>query len=232
MIILKIIPIKRTFVSILFFVLTICSYGQNENRFPIWTFHEENVNIHGISVGLWSTIISERNTNTNGIRLEVIGLGILVPMIPDFPTFEEQRSERINGLNLSALGTVCDCLTNGLSIGAGGQINYQVNGISATIFGNVTQKHNGIMVALFANWSDTMNGLQLGVINNNNSEANGVQIGAANDSEKMGGLQIGLFNKSKSFRGIQIGIWNVNQKRKLPLINWNFKRTTEEETKH
>ena len=114
------ISIKRIFANIILFVLSICSYGQNDNRFPIWTFHEKNVNIHGISVGLVSDIQNERNTNTNGIRLELIGLGILVPMIPDFPTFEEQCSERINGLNLFTLGTVCDCLINGLSIGGGG----------------------------------------------------------------------------------------------------------------
>ena len=46
----------------------------------------------------------------------------------------------------------------------------------------------------------------------------------------MRGLQIGVVNKSKNLRGIQIGIWNVNQKRRLPLINWNFKRSTEQET--
>jgi hypothetical protein len=45
----------------------------------------------------------------------------------------------------------------------------------------------------------------------------------------MSGLQIGIVNKSKNLRGIQIGIWNVNQKRKLPLLNWNFKQTKEKE---
>jgi hypothetical protein len=41
----------------------------------------------------------------------------------------------------------------------------------------------------------------------------------------MKGVQIGLINKSKKLKGLQIGLWNVNQKRKLPLINWNFKIT-------
>jgi hypothetical protein len=54
---------------------------------------------------------------------------------------------------------------------------------------------------------------------------NGVQLGGlANFSKKMDGLQIALFNKSENFRGLQIGLWNVNQKRKLPFINWNFSR--------
>ena len=222
------IPIKRTFASIIFFILAICSYGQNDNRFPIWTFHEKNVNIHGISVGLVSTGTSERNTNTNtnGIRLELIGIGILIPMIPNIPTFEERYSERINGLNLSTLGTACDCLTNGISVGGVGQINYQVNRISLSAMINITQKQNGIMVAT-VNYSHTMNGLQLG-FNNNGEEIKGVQVALTiNETEKMRGLQIGVVNKSENLRGIQIGIWNVNQKRRLPLINWNFKRTTE-----
>jgi len=214
---------KRACMSIIFIVLTICSYGQNKNRFPIWTFHEKNVNIQGISVGFWSSLISGRNTNTNGIRLELIGFGVFAPMAPQFPEFGNQRSERVNGLSLSALGTVCDCLINGLSAGLG-QITYQVNGISVVPFMNITQKHNGIMLSGF-NVSDTMNGLQLG-FNNGSSKTNGVQIAfLINETEEMKGLQIGLFNNSKNLRGIQIGLWNVNQKRKLPLINWNFKRT-------
>ena len=222
--------LKTTFASVLFFALAICAYGQNVNRFPVWTYHEKNVNIHGISIGLVSTIISERNTNTNGIKLELIGLGVFTPLIPEFPKFENGDSERINGLSFSASGTVCDCLTNGLSVGAIGQINNQVNGISATMLMNVTGKQNGIMLALI-NMSDIMNGLQLGGVNASESEAHGVQLGfIGNESEVMRGLQIGLYNKSKNLRGVQIGLWNVNQKRKLPLINWNFKRTKERET--
>ena len=127
-------------------------------------------------------------------------MGIFVPFIPDMPTFEEGYAERINGLSLYASGTTCDCLINGISVGGIGHIINQVNGISATMF-NVIGKHNGIMIAPI-NMSDIINGLQLGYANGNDSEA----------------------------RGIQIGIWNVNQKRKLPLINWNFKRIKEQKT--
>ena len=224
--------IKRTFISIIFFVLTICSYGQNDNRFPVWTFHKKNVNIHGISVGLWTGAISERNTNTNGIRLELIGVGIGIPLIPSAPTLEdfgEQRSEIINGLSLSTFGTDCNCLTNGLSVGGIAQINYQVNGMVLSCMVNFTLKQNGIMIASI-NYSNSMNGLQLALGRNYSSEANGVQITLiTNEAEKMRGLQIGVVNKSKDLRGIQIGLWNINQKRKLPLLNWNFKRTTENE---
>lgn len=191
--------------TILYLILTINSYGQVGNRknyFPIWTFHQENINIHGISVGLWSVDSKPRYTNTNGIKVELIGIGLLMPLIPSSPVVtddsafiklqKEPLSERINGLNLSASGTVCNCLTNGLTAGTIGQLNFKVNGISTSLLMNFVQKQNGLMMAMF------------------------------NEAYYMNGMQIGLFNKSKKMRGIQIGLWNENQKRKLPLINWNF----------
>lgn len=111
----------------LFFVLTACSYGQivkTKNYFPIWTFHQDSINIHGISIGLWSLNNPPRFTNTNGIKFELIGIGMFLPLIPQSPIVNsdsaylklkiEPLSEKINGLNLSTTGTVCHCLTNGL----------------------------------------------------------------------------------------------------------------------
>jgi len=225
----------KTITTILFLILTIRSFGQvakRKNYFPIWTFHQDSINIHGISVGLWSFNSEPRFTNTNGIKFELIGVGIGMPLIPRSPIVQtdsafiklqqEPLSERINGLNLSSSGTVCHCLTNGLTAGFIGQINFQVNGISTSLFMNFSQKHNGIMTALF-NDAYYMNGLQVG-FSNNGYKMKGLQIGIlGNHTQEMKGVQIGLINKSKKLKGLQIGLWNVNQKRKLPLINWNFK---------
>ena len=226
--------------TFLFLILTISSYGQDEKRknyFPIWTFHQDSINIHGISVGLW-TFNSEppRFTNTNGIKVELIGIGIPLLLMPRSPIVEtdsafvklEQKplSEKINGLNLSLSGTACHCLTNGLTAGLIGQIHFQVNGISISIFGNSTQKHNGVMAAI-SNEAYYMNGLQVGLFNSG-YKTKGVQLGIiGNYADEMKGLQIGLSNISKKLKGIQIGLWNVNQKRKLPFINWNFEEDTE-----
>ncbi|NBO50091.1 MAG: hypothetical protein EBU80_10285, partial [Chitinophagia bacterium] len=51
-------------------------YGQvdkKKNYYPIWTFHKDSININGISVGLWSFNTDPRYTNTNGIKVELIG---------------------------------------------------------------------------------------------------------------------------------------------------------------
>ena len=205
---------------ILFFAITFTAYTQNiekKNYFPIWTFHQDSINIHGVSVGLWTINKEPKYTNTNGIKFELIGIGILFPLIPSSPIAindsafikiqQKPLSEKINGLNLSLSGTYCHCLTNGLTAGSIGQINYQVNGVSTSLVMNFSQIHNGLMISLF----------------NEAYYINGLQIGLSNIGFKTNGIQIGLFNKSKKMKGIQIGLWNVNGKRKFPIVNWNFK---------
>jgi hypothetical protein len=183
---------------------SVFAYGQiKRSYFPIWTFHQNNINIYGVSVGLGSLRDIPKQTNTNGLKIEIIGAGIGIPLISHSPIADDDSSfqhiqkntisERINGISLSAAGTVCDCIINGVSIGLIGQIEYKVNGFSATSF-NFTQIHNGI------------------------------QIGLTNETFKMTGIQIVLVNSSKRMRGIQIGLWNKNERRKLPLINWNFRK--------
>lgn len=225
----------RILVTILLSIISINSYGQvdkRKNYFPIWTYHQKNINIHGISLGIGTVREEPRNTNTNGIKIEIIGAGIVIPLIPQSPVAQndsefiklanEPISEVINGLSISVSGTVCDCITNGINIGLIGNINFQVNGITMSLLMNFSQRHNGIQFALF-NESYYMDGLQL-ALSNYGAKTKGIQLGAVNSGQEMAGLQIGLLNKSKKLRGIQIGLWNVNQKRKLPLINWNFKR--------
>jgi hypothetical protein len=216
--------------------VSISTFGQvikRKNYFPIWTFHQDSINIHGLSVGFW-TAEKKRYTNTNGIKLELIGIGILIPIIPSSPIANSDSSfvklvtkplsERINGLNLSSTGTVChSCLTNGVAAGAVGQVNGQVNGFSTLLMMNFVQKQNGFVIAGF-NEAYIINGIQVG-LSNYGHKTKGIQMAViGNGSKQMTGLQIGLFNRAEKLRGIQIGLWNVNQKRKWPFINWNFDR--------
>lgn len=216
---------KLKFIMLLIIGSTMFSNAQSparKNHLGAWTYHQKNVNINGLSVGAFSEQGDDRtgqNVHTNGIKIEALGLGILLPLIPTdpIPTTEKEFraimshpvSEQINGLNLSASGTVCDCLTNGISAGFIGQFTRQVNGISVSLFGNLAQKHNGVQLALFFNESYAINGFQIAL--------------SGNSGKRVRGLQIGLFNESDDLKGVQLGLWNKNQKRKMPLINWNFK---------
>ncbi|WP_338393792.1 LA_2272 family surface repeat-containing protein [Fulvitalea axinellae] len=154
-----------------------------------------------------------RNVKTNGLRLEIPGIGFLSFMGNGFPNatspFELNNysySEVMNGLNIST-GSWCDCNYNGLTIGIVGQYGKLGNGFSLAGGWNIIDKQNGLQLATIANSSYYMNG---------------VQISAFNFAHDGIGVQIGILNNSKKFKGLQLGLWNVNQKRKLPLINWNF----------
>jgi hypothetical protein len=179
---------------------------QRKSYFPIWTFHQRNSNIHGLSIGLWSGFDAPRRTNTNGLKVELIGLGFLSFQqhqnsqvaqnnIEFIANTKDTISERINGVVASPIGAYCNCNMNGISISGFAKLERRVNGISFAIFGNSVQIHRGIQLAVFSN-----------------------------EAYKMWGIQIGLFNRSHNTRGIQIGIWNRNEKRQIPLINWNFKK--------
>jgi hypothetical protein len=211
-------------------------FGQDKrNYFPIGTFNQENTNIHGLSVGLGFLLHAPNNTKTNGIKLDVDPLGILMMLLPRSPVAEDREefdsfrlkpiSERINGIAISPTVAFCDGKINGFTIGALGGIYRQVNGISIAVMMNFTQQLNGIQFGLMMNEIYAMNGIQIGgILQNEAHELNGLQVGINNIATEARGIQIGLFNKSERLKGIQIGLWNVNQERKMPLINWSFKK--------
>ena len=193
-------------------------YGQDSSMLKkqiIGTFHTSDTEINGFSFGFASTMGDERNVKTNGLRLEVPGIGFLSFMGNGFPNATEpfklddyKFSEVVNGLNLSS-GSWCDCNYNGITVGLFGQYGKLGNGLSLAGAYNIIDKQNGIQVAVIANTSYYFKG---------------VQISAFNFAHHAKGLQVGLVNRSRGLKGIQLGLWNVNQKRQLPIINWNFKK--------
>jgi hypothetical protein len=220
----------RLRLTILLILFLTNSFGQSRTRLPIWTFSTHDTKIFGLSVGL-TTTEKIKNVSSNGLRFELLGLGILLPLIPQSPLAENDSlhiivmkspyAEKINGVNLSPLGTGCDCKVNGFNIYGVGSITRQVNGISAGLVMNFTEVQNGIQGSLYFNWTYNLNGVQLAFIGNTNTgTVKGVQISAQNITNDLRGLQIGLYNKTTKIKGLQIGLWNVNEKRKRPIINF------------
>ncbi|MBT1688664.1 LA_2272 family surface repeat-containing protein [Dawidia soli] len=205
-------------ITIILLFLSVCAQAQTRGKkdyWPLWTYNQKNIRVHGISVGLGFENPEKRASATNGIRMELIGWGVAIPLMSQAPSIVRDSadsapvSERINGLSLSASGTACECTVNGINVGLIGHINYQVNGVTASAFANAARIHNGVQLALIANNARIHNGIQVAFI--------------ANESLQTKGLQIGAFNTTKKLRGVQLGLWNVNDRRKLPLINWNFR---------
>jgi hypothetical protein len=259
------------------FIVLFCyqtSAQKNKIFIPANTYQRDSVTIYGIAAGLWTVNDNNRNNYIHGIRLELIGIGLGIPLIPRSPLPENQTeflakkadaiSERVNGFNLSGTGAVCNCVTNGVVAGLIGQIHTKVNGIMASGMLNFVTQQNGIMLGNvnaaykingaqigLACHANTANGLQVSIMGNGGTKIRGVQIGITNfayltpentadfktsmpnvigmqlggynNADRITGVQIGIFNKTKHIKGIQIGLWNVNQKRKLPILNWNFK---------
>ncbi|MGE8553769.1 MAG: LA_2272 family surface repeat-containing protein [Chryseobacterium jejuense] len=114
----------------------------------------------------------------------------------DYEVVPENKMNKINGVQLSLINME-PTVTNGLEINVSSNLNtYAItNGVAVSPLYNLHHEIKGVSVAPFAN------------------------VG-----QKCRGLQIGLYNSCKDFRGIQIGAWNENGKRKLPFINWNFKK--------
>ena len=197
------------YLLIIIVVLTFSNSAFSQSRknyFPIWTFHQKNANIHGVSVGLYSGYDYPRRTTTNGLKLELLGLGMFSFDAPNHSpisineaefskVISDTISEKINGVVASSIGHYCNCNVNGISISIFAKLERRVNGISFALFGNFVEIHRGIQFAVISN-----------------------------ETYKLRGVQIGLFNKSHDTKGFQIGLFNVNEKRTLPFINWNFKR--------
>lgn len=215
---------------IIIVIVTTDMKGQTKIRTPVWTYNTTDTRVYGLSFGYATT---ERTTNvqSNGLRFELLGLGILLPLIPASPlsdsdsvhlkTMQRPYSERINGINLSPLGHGCDCKVNGLNIYGMGSVVRQVNGVTTGLVMNFSELMNGIQSSIYFNYTYRMNGLQVAFISNNNTGIfRGIQIGATNTTRDLSGIQIGLLNKTSSITGLQIGIWNVNGNRKSPLLNF------------
>lgn len=158
-------------------------------------------------------------------------------------------TEIIYGINLSS-GTFGETHIYGLSSSLLVQYLYRMNGVAIAGLSNMTESGNGVFISVmgnqfykgngvsisFGNHSAYFNGIQVGALNTINTQGagmqlslsneatnfTGIQIAAYNEGDGIRGVQIGLTNVAKNFRGIQLGFWNKNDKRSLPLINWQF----------
>jgi len=190
----------------------------NHNRLIIWYIPSLNTRIEGIAGGLMINSFKNSSpvskTIVNGISIELIGLGLFLPLVSSHPLYNKDKSFYQNSKNI-------DSIVNSYRLA-----KYSINGISLSTAGIAGEdvKINGVNLSGLNTLTGKTNGLSASTLININGVVNGVSIGGLiNNTIQTKGLQIGIFNITKRLRGIQIGLWNVNEKRKLPIINWNFK---------
>ena len=207
-------------IFIFIILFSIKSYSQDYNkktRYLIGTFHTQNTTINGVSFGAFPQFNDKiRFVKTNGIRLEIPGIGFLAPIGNGSPISrtdtingkfnlkDYEFDEIINGINIST-GTVGDVNFNGITIGVIAQFGLMNNGIAIAGLWNAMDISNGIQISGLLNETLYCNGAQVS-IQNSALIMNGLQIGGFNYGKEMCGVQIGIFNKSEAIKGIQIGI--------------------------
>ena len=162
-------------------------------------------NIYGVSFG---PVGSESICNvsylrkSHGLNFQLIGQGLFIPLNVQEFSFDSL---------LLKPDTLLFTTQNARSLH---------NGLLLSIFGTYTDFSNGIVLSAGCSFGRKVNGLAFNLFANKYYVANGIELGIQNQAYKVSGLQIGLFNRCVVLNGLQIGLWNVNEKRKLPIVNW------------
>lgn len=214
-----------------------------KTRNLIGWYHEKNVNINGLSFGIYSLSNIDRNTTTNGIKTEFLGAGLFTFFFGARETCLDKDisrkslelqsidySEKINGISISTFGSVGKINVNGIGINGIGCHYQKFNGILFN--GTVCHMriHNGLLVSGMFNSVDSQRGVSLCAFYNRINNGKGLIICAIkNKARYYDGIQISLFNETKSGRLIQFGLLNYigdNPKllRYLPFVNMRFKK--------
>jgi hypothetical protein len=225
--------------------LSVSVHAQSK-KYGAWYFQEgcSKTTVNGLGLAIISGGYCEQDSRqvTNGIQFDILGRGIIPPII--YTTLEEMEVYQdrlrvmqkvnglavspgglafmgtlVNGVNLFGISTMCGKV-NGIS--AGGLLSYNLwtNGISISLINGVHNKMNGLQIGGTSTAGD-INGVQIAGVSSA-ERMHGLQIGAVNITEKHRGVQIGLFNKAKDLKGVQIGLWNKCGKRSLPFLNFQF----------
>jgi hypothetical protein len=169
--------------------------------------------INGVMLNFWENDEDEKNAKflkINGIELN------FCPLIFTFPMFlvhglVDKNSKRPYDDSLDSIKLNKYKIINGVHIGLANIAPANINGFALNGLGLFQSKINGVLISPLMNKNYIVKGITIGLIGNHDVKCNGVQIG--------------LFNSCTDLHGIQIGLFNKNQKRKLPFINWNFKKT-------
>jgi hypothetical protein len=179
------------------------------DRYIAWFIPSTANNIYGVAVGLiGSEVICNKpyTKYSHGINIQIIGQGFFLPFGIEKFRFKDFYSQDKDPKTDTMIKRVVH------------------NGILLSIFGTYSNQINGISLSPWMSMNEKVNGLSINLLWNLEGIINGASIGIVNMSAKTNGIQIGIYNKTKKLKGIQLGIWNVNEKRSLPIINWNLKK--------
>ncbi|MGN7759086.1 hypothetical protein ACTJIV_16565 [Chryseobacterium sp. 22532] len=182
----------------------------DKTKFIAFSPSKETKKVNGMLIKYYDEIDNElQPKKVNGVGLGFNGLGIFFPVL-FLVNIASIDNWAINDVDFEPLPAKMNT----------------INGMQLSIINMEPTVTNGLELSLSSNISapSVTNGAAVSPLYNFHHTTKGVAISTfANVSQKCRGVQIALINVCKDSRGIQIGFWNENEKRKLPLINWNFK---------
>lgn len=186
-----------------------------KERRVAWIIPAIATRINGLAGGLIINSLKYEGdsltTVVNGVCIEVLGLGVVVPLAE--PIFWEHDSIYQNIIKRDSIFEnyyKIKYKINGLSLSPGGLGGRDIalNGLNISVLNTLTGKVNGASFCFLFNYSGVVNGISAAIFNG---------------TLQTKGLQIGIINHTTKLRGFQLGLWNKNEKRSLPFVNWNWR---------
>ena len=182
------------------------------NKYVIGFIPSKANNIFGIAIGPFgSEVICDKpyTKYSHGLNIQIPGQGILQTFyIFNSPFKQVYKNKIIDDEFIKKDTSFKRAIHNGLILSLLGTFTDQVNGVSISGWMSLGKNINGVSINLLWNLYYEINGLSIGIFNS---------------TLVMNGIQIGFINRTVKLKGVQVGLWNRNEKRSLPLINWNFK---------
>ena len=201
----------RTVVVTAFFLAVTTSLSAQDRKYVMWYSPSKATDVYGVMLNFFPREVGDfPNYSVYGVELDLNPLGffssIYIAVSGLFePTMYQPNDDYWDGIDSSDY----EKTIYGLHITSFDIEPYIINGLDITLAGSFFSVINGASISLLINKQDAVSGLTIAPVGNHNIYCRGVQIG--------------LINTCSDLKGFQIGLWNVNQRRKLPLINWNFK---------
>ncbi|MBU2018343.1 MAG: hypothetical protein KJ941_01745 [Bacteroidetes bacterium] len=142
-----------------------------------------------------------------GVNFQLFGQGIFMLLNPGVFGYESQYHTEVR--DLDSLKIYYD-------------LRSRHCGLLLSTFGTFTSQQVGVSISVLSSMGFSVKGLSINGISSSFYSVQGVSVAFVNHAYFTQGVQLGVINKSKHLHGFQFGLWNVNQKRKLPFVNWNF----------
>ncbi len=182
---------------------------QDDNKkYVAWFSPSKATHLYGLMFNFFPSESFEKYPIIYGSEINLNPIGLFTPFVLFVHSFDPKTHCPV-AQSLDSIPFDSFKIVHGLQVGLINMEPTIVNGLDINITGSLESKTNGLTISLVMNKHYISNGLTFALIGNHDTKCNGVQIG--------------LINSAVDLKGLQIGLWNKNQKRNMPIINWNFK---------